>query len=209
MRPLTLALVLAVGCGAPRHGDVVTRGRHLERQLESEVVALHQRLRHLEAELQTCDTTGPAPLYAELHQVFSGTEVDVERRGSVVVVSLPVRHLFADPYSLRLREESAMTLDLLATALARHPDTLVRIEGHTDDGMLPTGLVRRYASHLDLSFQYAAAVLQELTGSFGLAEERFAVTARGAWAPVATNDTPAGQARNQRVEVHVLPAGSR
>lgn len=209
MRHLAWMLVLAIGCGAPKHGEPVARGRSLERQLESEIVALHQRLRHLEAELQTCDTSGPAPLFAELHQVLSGTEVEVERRGGVIVVSLPIRHLFADPYSLRLREESAMTLDLLATALARHPDTLVRIEGHTDDRMLPTGLVRRYGSHLDLSFQYAAAVLQELTVAFGLAEERFSVTARGAWAPIATNDTPAGQARNQRVEVHVLPAGSR
>jgi len=202
MRALLLAL--AVGCAAPH-------GRHgLERQLESEVVALHQRVRQLEAELETCDAGAPAmPLLAELHQLFAGTEIDVEPRGGAVVVILPVRHLFADPYSLRLRAESDMSLDLLATALGRHPEPLVRIEGHTDDAMLPAGLVRRYGSHLDLSFQYAAAVLQELTTRFGLPEERFSVTARGAWAPLATNDTPAGQARNQRVEVHILAAGTR
>lgn len=184
--------------------------RGTDRQLESEVVALHQRLRQLEGQMQSCEDSGGAGrIHGELHQLFSGTEIDVERRGAVVVVNFPVSHLFADPYSLRLREESAMTLDLLATALKRHPELLVRFEGHTDDRLLPAGLVRRYGSHLDLSFQYAAALLQELTQRFGLPEDRFSVTARGAWAPIATNDTPSGQARNQRVEVHILPLGSR
>lgn len=203
---LTTIVLTAAGCATHVYPD----GSGLEGQLEKEVVALNQRMRSLEGELATCAHGGtPGPIYANLHQVFAGTDIVVERRGGITVVVVPVGHIFADAYSLRFREESTMSLDLLATALRGHPDHLIVIEGHTDDRMLPAGLVRRFGSHLDLSFQYAAAMMQRLTEDFAVSEDRFAVSGRGRWAPIANNDTQAGQAQNQRVEVHIYPAGSR
>lgn len=209
LRIARLGVALLLGsqaCATHQYPD----GSGLEGQLEREVVALNQKLRVLEGELATCTHGGsPGPIYAALHQVYAGTEVAVERRGGITVVVIPIAVLFADAYSLRFREESTMSLDLLATALEGHPDQRIVIEGHTDDRMLPAGLVRRFGSHLDLSFQYAAAVMQRLTEEFGVSEDRFTVAGRGRWAPIATNDTVAGQAQNQRVEVHIYPSSSR
>lgn len=200
-------LLLALGC-APKHP--YPDGRGLEGQLEREVVALNQRVRSLDGELATCiHGAKPGPIFSALNQVFVGSEVDIGRRGGVTVVTLPVAHLFADPYGLRFREECNHTLDLLSTVLNRYPDLPLLVEGHTDDAMLPGGLVRRFGSHLDLSFQYAAAVMQRLTEEHGVDEHRFTVAGRGPWAPIATNDTSSGQSRNQRVEVHIYPAGAR
>lgn len=164
-------------------------------------------MRDLRHQAATCSEAGPPDaIYNDLHQVFNNTETTVEREGSTTVVTLPVSVLFTDPYSLRFREEANMALDLLATALKLHPDHVIVLEGHTDDRSLPSDWVRRYGSHLDLSFQYAAAVMQRLSVDFDVDQHRFTVSARGQWAPVATNDLPNGQRRNRRVEVHIRPA---
>lgn len=197
---MRVVLLLVAGCGARQDP------MHLENQLEREVQALNQVVRDLRAQAEGCEALGsPDAIYADLHQVYAGTETTVEREGSVTVVTLPVTVLFTDPYSLRFREEADMVLDLLATALKLHPTQRVQISGHTDDAMLPSDWVRRYGSHLDLSFQYAAAVMQRLSVDFQVPEERFTVSAHGQWAPVASNDLPLGQQRNRRVEVRIGP----
>ena len=171
--------------------------------------ALNQIVRDLRHQASTCDESGPPDaIFGDLHQVFAGTETTVEREGIKTVVTLPVSVLFTDAYSLRFREEANMSLDLLATALTLHPNHTVVIEGHTDDASLPSDWVRRYGSHLDLSFQYAAAVMQRLSVDFSVDEGRFTVSARGQWAPIASNDLPNGQARNRRVEVHIQPGNA-
>lgn len=200
---LVLGMLGLLACG-PKQDP-----QHLERQLELEVMALQAVNRDLRHQAATCSDAGPPDaIYADLHQVFAGTEIAVEREGPITVVTLPVSILFTDPYSLRFREEATMTLDLLATALNLHPDHRIELEGHSDDRILPGDLVRRYGSHLDLSFQYAAAVMQHLTQDFDVPDSRFVVSARGGWAPVASNDLPTGQARNRRVEVRIRPGNA-
>lgn len=204
MHRVLVPLLLATACGAARKDP-----QHLENQLEREVQALNQVVRDLRFQAEHCGAAGaPDAIYAELNQVYAGTETTVEREGAITLVSLPVAVLFTDPYSLRFREEANMTLDLLATALRVHPDHRVLIEGHTDDRSLPSDWVRRYGSHLDLSFQYAAAVMQRLSVDFQISEERFTVSARGQWAPIASNDLPNGQGRNRRVEIRITPGNA-
>src|SRR5690606_22878234 len=141
VRGIGWPLVLALGCG-PSH--TYRDGRGLEGQLEREVVALQQRVRALEFELaQSVHGGDPGPIYANLHQLFAGTEISVDRRGGITVVTLPVGHLFADPYNLRFRQECQMSLDLLATALKDYPEQPVVVDGHTDDRMLTSSSARR------------------------------------------------------------------
>ncbi len=198
MRRLALILLIA-GCG-PKNTSGLTK------QLDAEVVALHQVVRDLKGQVATCGQgTSPESIYADLHQVFKGTEITVSRQGAVTVVTLPATTLFSDPYTLAFRDESNMTLDLLATAIKLHPGQRIVLEGHTDNAMLPRDWVRRYGSHLELSFLYAAAVMQRLNEQFDVTEDRFTVSARGQWAPIASNDVSSGQNANRRVEVHIMP----
>jgi len=200
MRPLWAALLLT-GCATKHSQD------HLEKQLEREVVALNQVVRDLRHQVANCgqDRSSPDSIFADLHQAFAGTDITVEREGSVTVVALPIGVLFTDPYSLRFREEANLPLDLMATTLQLHPNHRVELQGHTDNALLPRAWVRRYGSHLELSFLYAAAVMQRLSEDYGVGEDRFTVAARGQWAPIASNDVASGQARNRRVELRIRP----
>ena len=198
-RAAVLALALAlVGCAAR------VDPHHLENQLEREVQALSQIARDLRYQAETCEEGGPATgLYADLHQVFSGSEATVERQGPITVVILPLDVLFNDPETMRFREEATMQLDLLATALKLHPSHRIELAGHTDDGMLPAG--GPWSTHFDRAYANAMAVMDLLTGDFGVDPGRFRVTSHGQWSPIASNDVPSGQRQNRRVEVRIRP----
>jgi flagellar motor protein MotB len=196
IRPI-LAFIFLAACGAGKISN-------LEDQLEAEVIALNQTVKQLKIEAANCSDGSSDTIYSDLTQIFKGTEIGVTRDRGVTLITIPVSHLFADAYSLRFREEAQMSLDLLATALNLHPRHGIIVEGHTNDRLLPTNLVRRFGSHLDLSFQYAAAVMQQLSEDYDVDENRFTVAARGMWDPVASNDITSGQDRNQRVAVHIF-----
>lgn len=86
-------------------------------------------------------------------------------------------------------------LDRFATTLQDNPATYVTIIGHTDstggDGInQPLSLDR--ASHA-----------RDYLASRGVAASRITVEGRAAREPIASNDDPAGRARNRRVEIFV------
>ena len=194
-----LASVLLVAC-APRFAT------DLEAQLESEVIALNQTVRRLQTEVETCTTTMPPDrLYAELTQVFTGTEVEVTRTGRVTRLRVPAAHVFRAPGQSSLRDEAAMTIDLLGTALAVNTEHAVRIVGHTSDRSLPVDGDRPFASHLDQSLHLAAAFTRALLSGADIEAERIEVAGRGSWDPLSSNDLPSGQDRNHRLEIFLTP----
>ena len=91
---------------------------------------------------------------------------------------------------------SGALLDRIA-AVAGGCAGIVRVEGHTDS----TGDA---AANQELSAARAAAVRAAL-GARGLPVDRIVAAGFGASNPIATNDTPAGRARNRRIEFRVLP----
>jgi chemotaxis protein MotB len=76
----------------------------------------------------------------------------------------------------------------------RHP---VQVEGHTDDRPIATS---QYPSNWQLSGARAAAVVQQLNGA-GVSGKRMSLAGYAAQHPIAGNATPAGRARNRRVEI--------
>lgn len=208
MKPsLFLALpLLLMGCP---HSGYYKDGAGLEAQLDREIQALRSQVRELEGELESCDVQGePDRMYADLHQVFAGTEVVVERAGNATKVIIPGDHLFRAG-TTDTRQEANMTLDLLATAVNIHDKHQVVIEGHTDDSM-PTGeLARYYRSNWEVSFARAKAVMEVLTKSYGVSESRISLVARGEFDPVASNDVSSGKAQNRRIVIYIYPPGGR
>lgn len=202
---MTVLLWLA-GCPAPhRYPD----GTGLEGQLEREVIALSQHVRELEARVEACGATGdPDALYAELQQVFRGSEVEVDRVGNVTVLTIRASHLFADPYRQVLRGEARPTLDLLAIALNLHPDYEVLVVGHVDDRPVPKALARVYATPLELSARLAHAVVDALVEDFGCSPQNLGIAGRGPYRPRASNDLESGRDANLRIEVWLAPRGA-
>jgi chemotaxis protein MotB len=75
-----------------------------------------------------------------------------------------------------------------------HP---VKVEGHTDDRPIATS---QYPSNWQLSGARAAAVVQQM-GDAGVSGKRMSLAGYAAEHPVAGNATPAGRAKNRRVEI--------
>jgi chemotaxis protein MotB len=195
-----LLILLLAGC-PPKHGgndDLVYR-------LDSEVIALKQKLAYLEQHQAACgEGGGPAPIYAELIQIIPSSEATVTRDGGTTMVSIPVSSLFASG-SFRLRSETTMVLDLVATALNLHPTSPVQVIGYTDDSPLRGSLARYYFSNWELSAMRAGAVARELMESYEVAPERVTICGRGPSSPVADNDTPEGRDANRRIVIRILP----
>ncbi|MBP1852549.1 OmpA family protein [Rhizobium halophytocola] len=95
--------------------------------------------------------------------------------------------------SAELDRSSDETLQQMTALLQQQPDLKVYIVGHTDN----TGVIDH---NMSLSQQRADAVVDVLEKA-GISAARLAAKGIGPYAPVASNDTDDGRARNRRVEL--------
>ena len=106
---------------------------------------------------------------------------------------VPVAGLEFEVGGAGLSPGSAGALDMLAGLLSRNEDLAVAIVGHSDNR---GGL----ALNLDLSQRRAAAVMRALVER-GVPEDQIEARGIGYLAPLASNATEEGRARNRRVEL--------
>jgi outer membrane protein OmpA-like peptidoglycan-associated protein len=121
----------------------------------------------------------------------------VERAGEGIVVTFDSGLLFAYD-SDAVTGAARSNLSNLAESLKKYGDTEVLIVGHTD----ATG---SDAYNQGLSERRAASAARFLVTQ-GVTNTRMRTTGRGELEPIESNDTPAGQALNRRVEI-VIVAG--
>jgi type VI secretion system protein ImpK len=101
-----------------------------------------------------------------------------------------------DSSSTSVKDGYKPLLQRIANALKQVPGQVLVI-GHTDNVPIRS---LRYRSNWDLSRQRAVAVAQMLASMSGGAERYFA-EGKADTEPLVANDTPAGRARNRRVEI--------
>ena len=88
-----------------------------------------------------------------------------------------------------------------AAAIQRkYPDSLIIIAGHTDNQKLGNGA--KFADNQKLSLARAQAVMDYLVKN-GVNGQKLSVIGYGDTKPIADNNTPAGRAKNRRVELVV------
>jgi OOP family OmpA-OmpF porin len=102
--------------------------------------------------------------------------------------------IYFDTGKAELKPASTAALGEIATLLQREPTLTLLVVGHTDS----TG---EYAGNLLLSDRRAHAVIQALTTTHGVAASRLQAAGAGMMAPVASNQTEDGRAKNRRVEL--------
>lgn len=102
--------------------------------------------------------------------------------------------IFFDTAKAAVKPESAPALAEVAKLLAADPSLKLWIVGHTD-------AVGALEGNLKLSQARAEAVALALTSAHGVAPARLKGHGVGPLAPVATNDTEEGRAKNRRVEL--------
>lgn len=93
-----------------------------------------------------------------------------------------------------LKPESKPTLDEIAKLLNQDPSLKLYIVGHTDN-------VGEIGYNMILSQARAEAVVKTLTGGYGIDAGRLKAYGVGPLAPVASNNTDEGRAKNRRVEL--------
>jgi outer membrane protein OmpA-like peptidoglycan-associated protein len=199
-RPPRISLALLAAACAPRSSD-------LAGQLERELRAATQVTARLREEVLHCGASSPPDAIARtLTQVLAGTEVEVSTQGAETVVVLPVGMLYRDPGVASLRDEARPALDLFATVLMDHEGYTFEAIGHAS-ATVPLHVAAVYGSPVDLSFQYAWALVEALSTGYGVPAESFTISARGAWAPRSPEDTDSGPYLNRRVEFRIYPPG--
>lgn len=114
---------------------------------------------------------------------------DLSRSGHAAVYGIYFETGKAD-----VKPESDATLKEIAKLLEQNPQLKIYVVGHTDNqGTLDL--------NIELSKRRADAVLGALAAKYGVAADRLRALGDGPSAPVASNDTEDGRARNRRVEL--------
>ena len=93
-----------------------------------------------------------------------------------------------------IRPDSRPTLEEIAKLLSSNPRLNLHVVGHTDNQ-------GKSDYNLDLSRRRAATVARELTSKYGVAASRLDSFGCGMYAPVTSNDSEEGRAKNRRVEL--------
>jgi outer membrane protein OmpA-like peptidoglycan-associated protein len=119
---------------------------------------------------------------AELQQGLSAT-------GHIAVYDI----LF-DTGKSDIKPPSDAALKEIAKMMSQNPSLKLRVVGHTDN-------VGDLAVNMKLSQARAAAVVAALTSKYGVAANRLDAFGAGPYAPVASNKTDEGKAKNRRVEL--------
>ncbi len=115
-------------------------------------------------------------------------------KGLAAAGHMAVAGILFDTGESTIKAESAAAIAEVAKLLQGDPALKVFVVGHTDT-------VGSVESNLTLSQARAEAVVQALVRDHGVAAARLRAHGCGPFAPVATNDTDEGRARNRRVEL--------
>lgn len=148
---------------------------------ESEYDALQAQNQHLKQQLAASSQHGMIKYTISSRLLFPSGSWTISARGKAILAKL-------------------------AGKLAAHQHRMLLVNGYTDN--VPVGAQLKQegiASNLQLSQKRADAVKNYLI-SQGVAPSMITAHGYGAADPVASNATPAGRAKNRRVEIELEPA---
>ena len=114
---------------------------------------------------------------------------DIDATGHVAIYGI-----YFDTGKAEIKSESDAAIAEIANLLGNDAELKVYVVGHTDN-------VGSFESNLKLSKDRAEAVAKELAGKHGIASARLKSHGFSSLAPVASNDSDEGKAKNRRVEL--------
>lgn len=148
------------------------------------------------AELRTDFTSGYRLFIVQKAAMAQDVVADAAALGSGLDATghIAVYGIYFDSGKAAIKPESAQAIAEIAKLLNGEPGLNLYVVGHTDN----QGSVE---SNLTLSQQRAEAILQALVRDHGIAAGRLRAFGCGLFAPVASNETEDGRAKNRRVEL--------
>lgn len=204
----------AIAANSQKNRELLAQLEAKEQALAAENARLEKLKKALEdrsnrvAELENVIASKDAAMTALKNAIsraltdFEGKGLTVEQRGGKVYVSMENKLLF-NSGSWAVGTEGQRAVKQLGSVLGDNPDIAVLIEGHTDN--VPYKGNGTLTSNWDLSTKRATAIVNILRKNIAINPENLTAAGRGEFAPVATNDSPEGKAKNRRIEVILTP----
>lgn len=138
-------------------------------------------------------------LTEELRKEIETGRIQISMQPRGLVVSFNQATLFPSGEDV-ISADSYEGLEKVAAAIQRLPNP-VRLEGHTDSLPIRTA---RFRSNWELSAARSIALMELLSTRFGVPQQRMSIAGYSDTAPIASNETEQGRARNRRVDIVVL-----
>jgi len=204
----------AIAANSQKNRELLAQLEAKEQALANESARLEKLKRELEdrsnrvAELENVIASKDAAMTALKNAIskaltdFEGKGLTVEQRDGKVYVSMENKLLF-NSGSWAVGTEGKRAVKQLGIVLGDNPDIAVLIEGHTDN--VPYKGNGTLTSNWDLSTKRATAIVTILRENNSINAENLTAAGRGEFAPIATNDTAEGKAKNRRIEVILTP----
>ena len=133
---------------------------------------------------------------------FEGKGLTVEQKNGKVYVSMENKLLFnSGSYAVGAEGKNAVVE--VGKVLASNPEIAVLIEGHTDnDAFTANGPI---ADNWDLSTKRATAIVSILAENKAINKQNLTAAGRSEYAPLLSNDSADGKAKNRRIEIILTP----
>lgn len=175
-------------------------------KLKAELEASSKRLSELEAYIAAKEASMNKlkETLSKSLKAFEGKGLTVEQRNGKVYVSMENKLLFGTG-SWAVGAEGKTAVVAVGKVLADNPDISVLIEGHTDDDKILGNIGGGIENNWDLSTKRATAIVNILSENKGVKKDNLTAAGRGEYAPLMSNDTPEGKAKNRRIEIILTP----
>lgn len=175
-------------------------------KLNAELASNTKRLNELESMIAAKDAAMKKlkDTLSKALNAFEGKGLTVEMKNGKVYVSMENKLLFGTG-SWAVGSEGRRAVVEVGKVLAQNPDITVLIEGHTDNDKILGSIGGGIESNWDLSTKRATAIVNILAENPGIKKQNLTAAGRGEFAPIMSNDTPEGKAKNRRIEVILTP----
>jgi chemotaxis protein MotB len=134
---------------------------------------------------------------------FEGKGLTVEQKNGKVYVSMENKLLFQTG-SWAVGSEGRKAVVEVGKVLGQNPEITVLIEGHTDNDKF-AGAMGQIENNWDLSTKRATAIVNILSENKSINKQSLTAAGRGEYAPLASNETADGKAKNRRIEIILTP----
>ena len=134
---------------------------------------------------------------------FEGKGLTVEQKNGKVYVSMENKLLFQTG-SWAVGTEGRKAVVEVGKVLGQNPEISVLIEGHTDTDKF-SGSMGQIENNWDLSTKRATAIVNILSENKSINKQNLTAAGRGEYAPLASNETAEGKAKNRRIEIILTP----
>ena len=170
-------------------------------RLRGERESLKENLASAKKQISSLNNSYRALIDELRFEVASG-EIKIRQVADGIRVELTQEILFPSG-GWDLDERGRQVIERVAGQIRERPAE-VFVEGHTDDVQIGRRTRACFPTNWELAAARAASVVRMLADA-GVDSARLRVVSRGPFAPIATNDTEEGRAKNRRIEILLRP----